>query len=100
MDQILTRWVDNEETWPYPNNAHLTQALWRASRYLGCGDAVKNYSDGAICRIQVCRYVRSGNCNMNSYDATEGDNWLVPMLMGKWISRVEILLVPCDEINS
>ena len=37
---------------------------------------------------------------MNSYDATEGDNWLVPMLMGKLISRVEILLVPCDEINS
>jgi hypothetical protein len=53
--QILTRWVENEETWPYPNNAHLTQALWRASRYLGCGDAVKNYSDGSICRIQVCR---------------------------------------------
>jgi hypothetical protein len=37
---------------------------------------------------------------MNSYDATEGDNLLVPMLMGKLISRVEILLVPRDEINS
>ena len=57
--------------------------LWRSSRYLGCGDAVRNYDDGAICRVQVCRYVRAGNCVMGSFDASEGDNWLVPMLMCK-----------------
>jgi len=82
-DNILRRWVDREETWGYPRNAHLTQVLWRASRYLGCGDAVRNYDDGAICRVQVCRYVRAGNCVMGSFKASEGDNWLVPMLMGK-----------------
>lgn len=68
----------------YPGNLHLTQALWRATRYLGCGDAVKNYDDGSMCRVQVCRYVRTGNCNMGSYNPKEGKNWLIPMLMGKW----------------
>jgi hypothetical protein len=67
----------------YPANAHLTQALWRATRYLGCGDAVKNLDDGAVCRVQVCRYVRTGNCSMGSYNPHEGTNWLIPMLMGK-----------------
>jgi len=80
-ENMLKRWVDQEETWGYPKNAHLTQALWRASRYVGCGDAVKNYNDGSICRVQVCRYATSGNCAMGSFDAKEGDNWLAPMLM-------------------
>mmetsp|Transcript_5487 Transcript_5487/g.10269 ORF Transcript_5487/g.10269 Transcript_5487/m.10269 type:complete len:443 (-) Transcript_5487:83-1411(-) len=79
-ENILRRWVDNEETWDYPENAHLTQALWRGSKYLGCGDSVRTYEDGSICRIQVCRYARAGNCGMSSFDATVGDNWLIPML--------------------
>ena len=90
-DNILQRWVDQEKTWGYPRNAHLTQALWRASRYLGCGDAVKHYDDGSICRTQVCRYVRAGNCAMNSHNAREGDNWLVPMLMGEFTVKVRFL---------
>lgn len=79
-DYILRRWVDREESWGYPRNAHLTQALWRASRYVGCGDAARTYDDGAICRVQVCRYATAGNCAMAKFNATEGDNWLVPML--------------------
>ncbi|KAL7465600.1 hypothetical protein ACHAXS_005911 [Conticribra weissflogii] len=79
-ENILRRWVDNEATWDYPENAHLTQALWRGSKYLGCGDSVRTFDDGSICRIQVCRYARAGNCGMSSFDATVGDNWLIPML--------------------
>jgi hypothetical protein len=78
--QIVGRWVEREETWPYPDNAHLTQSLWRASRYIGCGESVKELDDGTTCRVQVCRYQKPGHCNMASYDATEGENWLVPML--------------------
>ena len=82
-ENIMRRWVDNEEFVGYPANAHLTQSLWRASRYLGCGDSYRDYPDGQVCRVQVCRYVRAGNCAMNSFQAKSGDNWLKPMLMGK-----------------
>ena len=82
-ENIMRRWVDLEEFWGYPANAHLTQSLWRASRYLGCGDSYRDYPDGQVCRVQVCRYVRAGNCAMNSFQAKSGDNWLKPMLMGK-----------------
>lgn len=53
----------------------------RASTYLGCGDAVQEYDDGSVCRIQVCRYAKAGNCAMAKYNATVGDNYLIPMLM-------------------
>lgn len=32
-DLILKRWVDNEEFWGWPSNAHMTQVLWRATKY-------------------------------------------------------------------
>ena len=85
--QIVNRWVDREEFVEYPENAHLTQALWRATRYLGCGDAAKFYEDGSVCRVQVCRYVRTGNCSMGSYNPKVGNNWLIPMLMGKCVAE-------------
>jgi len=78
-DDILKRWVDRQ-TGPYPTNNGRTQALWRASHYLGCGEAVKNFDDGSICRIQVCRYIKTGNCAMASFNATQDENWLVPVL--------------------
>lgn len=56
-DNILRRWVDYEANLPNPQNLHLTQALWRASKYVGCADALREDEDGAVCRIQVCRYV-------------------------------------------
>jgi hypothetical protein len=79
-DNILRRWVDYEAGLPNPYNLHLTQALWRASKYVGCADSLREYEDGGICRIQVCRYARAGNCQMGKYNVTEGDNWLIPML--------------------
>lgn len=64
-DSITNRWVDFEEEWLWPANAHLTQALWRASTYMGCGESIKVESNGKICRRQVCRYLKAGNCAMN-----------------------------------
>jgi hypothetical protein len=78
-DNIVGRWVEFEVGLPYPSNGHLTQVLWRASTYLGCGESVKPYR-GGFCRVQVCRYGRAGNCDMQGFNATYGENWLVPML--------------------
>jgi hypothetical protein len=57
VENIVGRWVEFEIGLPYPSNGHLTQALWRASRYIGCGEAAKPYR-GGMCRVQVCRYGR------------------------------------------
>ncbi len=59
-DNIVRRWVDFEIGLPYPSNGHLTQALWRASKYVGCGESVREFR-GGVCRVQVCRYGRAGN---------------------------------------
>ncbi|KAL7522760.1 hypothetical protein ACHAWX_007446, partial [Stephanocyclus meneghinianus] len=62
-EDILTRFVEREEGKPYPHNGHLTQVLWRASRYVGCAEASKplgNSSSAGMCHTQVCRYSRSG----------------------------------------
>ncbi|KAL9180309.1 hypothetical protein ACHAXT_008279 [Thalassiosira profunda] len=61
-DNIVRRWVDFEIGLLYPSNGHLTQCLWRASKYVGCGESVKDFRKG-VCRIQVCRYARAGNCS-------------------------------------
>jgi len=78
-DAIVGRWVEFEVGLPYPSNGHLTQVLWRASKYLGCGESAKEYR-GGMCRVQVCRYGRAGNCDMKGFNATYEENWLVPML--------------------
>lgn len=78
-DNIVGRWVEFEVNRPYPGNAHLTQALWRGSKYMGCGESQKEFTYG-MCRIQVCRYARAGNCDMSHFNATTGRNWLAPML--------------------
>ncbi len=78
-NNIVGRWVDFEVKRPYPGNAHLTQALWRPSKYMGCGESVQDFRGGK-CRVQVCRYARAGNCDMSHFNATFGKNWLKPML--------------------
>mmetsp|Transcript_115 Transcript_115/g.185 ORF Transcript_115/g.185 Transcript_115/m.185 type:complete len:381 (+) Transcript_115:82-1224(+) len=64
-DKLVGRFVDREVGLPWPANAHLTQALWRASKYVGCADASKDWN-GGTCRTQVCRYSKPGNCGMTS----------------------------------
>eukprot|EP00970_Alexandrium_tamarense_P001877 scaffold244_cov200-Alexandrium_tamarense.AAC.2 len=66
-DKIVGRFIDREVDVKFPHNFHLTQALWRASRYLGCGEASKDWN-GGTCRIQV------GNC------AISKDTWEEKML--------------------
>ena len=59
-DKILTRFVEREEGKRYPNNSHLTQVIWRATKYVGCADAERPKEGGGMCRTQVCRYSRPG----------------------------------------
>mmetsp|Transcript_1008 Transcript_1008/g.1833 ORF Transcript_1008/g.1833 Transcript_1008/m.1833 type:complete len:618 (+) Transcript_1008:333-2186(+) len=80
-DKVTKRFVDNEEFWGWNDNAHLTQAMWYSSRYVGCADSVKNMGRGRWCRMQVCRYAKAGNCSMGKYDSEEGNNWMTPMMM-------------------
>lgn len=52
---VLSRWVEGELDDPWPENGHLTQVLWRASQYVGCGQVSKTLDSGLQCHIQVCR---------------------------------------------
>lgn len=79
VKKIVGRWVEWEVNRTYPSNGHLTQALWRSSKYMGCGESAKPHK-GGMCRVQVCRYGRAGNCDMKRYVTTHGENWLPPML--------------------
>ena len=81
VENIVRRWVEREEGWNWPSNAHLTQALWRSSHYVGCAESEQQMSNGAMCRIQVCRYARAGNCNMSKYNPKVNQGWREPMLM-------------------
>merc|ERR1719343_1711944 len=58
-ENIMGRFVDNEEFWGWNGNAHLTQAMWYASEYVGCAESKKDMNGrGKMCRFQVCRYAR------------------------------------------
>ncbi|KAL3771826.1 hypothetical protein ACHAWU_004385 [Discostella pseudostelligera] len=83
VDSILTRWVDDAMHWGWPTNSHMTQALWRGTHLLGCGESM---NDGGTCRIQVCHYLRPGNCVSREDDAGTNDNWRERMLQTE----------PCD----
>lgn len=63
VSNILTRWVENEMNDPYPDCGHMTQALWRATEYVGCGEASKGNT-----YYQVCQYSKPGNCQVNRYN--------------------------------
>lgn len=83
-EQVLTRFVEYEADDNWPKNSHLTQVLWRSSKYVGCAEASKPYGNNnkGLCHSQVCRYARTGNCNMSQYkDDNSNDWWLEPMLL-------------------
>jgi len=79
-DKITKRFVDNEEFWGWNGNAHLTQAMWYPSQYIGCGESSKRMSNGQACHMQVCRYAKAGNCNMGHYNSDQGNNWMKAMM--------------------
>lgn len=68
VDKVMTRYVEREQDWAPPNNWHFMQVLWRATTHVGCADSVGNKPNGAVCRYQVCRYSRAGNCDVSRYD--------------------------------
>ena len=59
----------------YPDNAAITQAIWRASRYVGCYTAV---NDVRKCSVAICIYAKPGNCNM------VGASGLTTAAINKW----------------
>jgi len=59
-DQVLYSFVEAEENLQPPENGHLTQVLWRSTKYVGCADVVKRMKKDKFCHIQVCRYARTG----------------------------------------
>eukprot|EP00956_Cyclotella_meneghiniana_P016501 scaffold26070_cov71-Cyclotella_meneghiniana.AAC.5 len=78
-DDVVSWWVDDEADLEWDENSKFTQAIWRASKYLGCGESLNDFQENGrtvYCRIYVCNYITKGNCNMNSYD-----DWTEPMLM-------------------
>lgn len=79
-DKVTKRFVDNEEFWGWNRNAHLTQAMWYPTRYIGCAESVKNMGGNKMCRMQVCRYAKAGNCMMGQYNSDQGNNWMKPMM--------------------
>ena len=88
-DDIVNRFVEREVGLPWAQNGHLTNALWRATRYVGCAESETSYPvtkpNGHViqhtCRIQVCRYAKPGNCSMGSYRNANGvHDWKTPML--------------------
>ena len=67
-DEILERWTEKEFDKIWPQNAHMTQVLWRASTHVGCAEASKPRNGGGTCRIQVCRYARPGEYDLCCVD--------------------------------
>ena len=51
--QFFLGWVEDEVDDNWPGNGHLTQVLWRASKYVGCGEASKPRNGGGMCHAQV-----------------------------------------------
>jgi hypothetical protein len=66
-------WFEGEQNLGFGKNGHYTAVGWRATKYVGCASGKKDFGTGE-CFIEVCRYVRPGNCN------AAADNWMAKML--------------------
>ena len=66
-------WYEGEQAKPFGSNGHYTAVGWRATKYLGCASGTKLYNGGQ-CFVEVCRYVKPGNCNILA------DSWQKSML--------------------
>lgn len=76
-DEVMRTWFDREKTLGLGRNGHFTQVGWRATGYVGCGEAQTELAGGSTCFVHVCRYVRPGNCNVWLED---GVSWYEKML--------------------
>jgi len=80
VESVMYRFVEREEHWAPPHNYHFSQVLWRASTHVGCAESKGTTNNGTVCRYQVCRYARAGNCAMGNYNDGTNEWWMVPIL--------------------
>jgi hypothetical protein len=52
-NDIVRRYVEREEKWSPPANNHLTQVLWRSTKYVGCAEASKSMGGNVMCHTSV-----------------------------------------------
>jgi len=76
VESVMTRYVERESSWAPPDNWHFMQALWYATTHVGCADSKGTMPSGDVCRYQVCRYARPGNCNVRSFDDGSKEWWM------------------------
>lgn len=76
VEKVMTRFTENEQNWSWPANSHFTQVLWRSSKYVGCADMAIPYGNGGMCRTQVCRYARTGNCAVKTFNNGQDRYWM------------------------
>ena len=57
----LTSWVEDEMKPTATTIGHMTQVLWRATEYVGCGEARSGNRF-----VKVCQYSKPGNCGSMS----------------------------------
>ena len=50
-----------------PQRDPIIQVLWRATKYIGCADAVSAPGATKTCTSSVCYYAKPGNCAMGKY---------------------------------
>ena len=65
-EEILICWVEREVDHEYPHNSDLSQLLWRATKYVRCGEASKSLN-GGMCHIKVCHYARPGISRVHTH---------------------------------
>ena len=76
VESVMRRYVERESTWAPPDNWHFMQVLWYTSTHVGCADSKGVKPSGAVCRYQVCRYARTGNCNVKGFDDGSNEWWM------------------------
>lgn len=74
-ERALEGWYDSEKPLPFGQNGHYTQVAWKATKYVGCGMAIKSVDADNDCAIEACRYLKPGNCNVDA------NNWLSKMIL-------------------
>jgi hypothetical protein len=92
VEKIMTRFVENEQDWVPPANNHFMQVLWYSTTHVGCADAMGKKPNGAICRYQVCRYARPGNCGVKSFNDGSKRWWMKAVMQDS--SRCKPLCPP------
>ena len=58
-------WYEGEQDKPFGQNGHFSAVGWRATKYFGCANGKKDFNGGE-CFMEVCRYVKPGNCNVDA----------------------------------